>query len=177
MTVEETEKILTLLQVEYPNSFSRLDERMMLAKRNLWAKEFQTDPFTVVYAAVRMCIRSGGAFAPNIGEIRQKMATLTKEEELPEQAAWAMVSRACSNGIYHFKEEYDKLPSDVQQAVGGAEQIRLWAMMDADTVQSVVASNFMRAYRTQKTRSKELALLPPEVRELLGEVKQIGDGA
>lgn len=176
MTVEETEKILTLLQVEYPNSFSRLDERMMLAKRNLWAKEFQADPFTVVYAAVRMCIRSGGAFAPNIGEIRQKMATLTKEEELPEQAAWAMVSKACSNGIYHFKEEFDKLPEDVQQAVGGAEQIRLWAMMDAETVQSVVASNFMRAYRTQKTRSKELALLPQEVRELLGEVKQIGDG-
>lgn len=177
MTVEETEKILTLLQVEYPNSFSRLDERMMLAKRNLWAKEFEPDPFMTVYAAVRMCIRSGGAFAPNIGEIRQKMATLTKEEELPEQAAWALVSKACSNGIYHFKEEFDALPEDVQQAVGGAEQIRLWAMMDADTVQSVVASNFMRAYRTQKTRSKELALLPPEVLELLGEVKQIGDGA
>lgn len=177
MTVEETEKILTLLQVEYPNSFIRLDERMMLAKRNLWAKEFERDQFTVVYAAVRMCIRSGGAFAPNIGEIRQKMAVLAKEEELPEQAAWAMVSKACSNGIYHFKEEYAALPEDVQQAVGGAEQIRLWAMMDADTVQSVVASNFMRAYRTQKTRSKELALLPPEVLELLGEVKQIGDGA
>ena len=176
MTVEETEKILTLLQVEYPNSFSRLDERMMLAKRNLWAKEFEPDQFMTVYAAVRMCIRSGGAFAPNIGEIRQKMAVLTKQEELPEQTAWAMVSKACSNGIYHFKEEFDKLPEDVQQAVGGAEQIRLWAMMDADTVQSVVASNFMRAYRTKRTRSKELALLPPEVRELLGEVKQIGDG-
>lgn len=176
MTVEETEKILTLLQVEYPNSFIHLDDRMKLAKRNLWAKEFEPDPFMTVYAAVRMCIRSGGAFAPNIGEIRQKMAVLTKEEELPEQAAWAMVSKACSNGIYHFKEEFDKLPEDVQQAVGGAEQIRLWAMMGADTVQSVVASNFMRAYRTQRTRSKELALLPPEVRELLGEVKKIGDG-
>lgn len=171
MTVENTEKILTLLQAEYPHSFSGLDERMMLLKRNLWCKEFENDPFEIVYAAVRMCIRSGSAFAPGIGEIRQKMAVLTEDgQELPEQMAWALVSKACANGLHHSKEEFAALPEEVQRAVGGPEQLRLWAAMDAETVQSVVASNFMRAFRTQKTREKELALLPPEVRQMLGGV-------
>ena len=49
--------------------------------------------------------------------------------------------------------------------------------MDAETVNSVVASNFMRNYRTQQTRDHQLALLPPEMRALIGSVnlKQIGD--
>ena len=178
MTPEQVDKILTVLQAEYPNSFSNMDERLMALKRNLWVKEFAADDFNLVFAAIRVCMKTGGAFAPNIGEIRQKMAMFTEETELPEHTAWAMVQKACQNGIYGYKKEFAKLPEAVQRAVGAPEQLRAWAMMDAETVNSVVASNFMRNYRTQQTRDHQLSLLPPEMRAMIGGVaagmKQIG---
>lgn len=181
MTDKQVDELLTLLQAEYPNSFSSLDERMMAVKRNLWIKEFSADDKTLVYTAVRLFMKSGGAFAPTIGEIRQKMAALTTvEAEIPEQTAWALVSKACANGLYRYKEEFAKLPPEVQRAVGAPEQLKAWAAMDADTVGSVVASNFMRNYRSQQTRERELAVLPPEMRQMIGNIadsmKKIGDG-
>jgi hypothetical protein len=139
----------------------------MKLKLNLWEREFAADDYRVVYAAVRLFMKSGGAFSPTIGELREKMASFTEDEELPEQAAWAMVAKACANGLYGYQKEFAKLPEAVQRAVGAPEQLKAWAAMDAETVSSVVASNFMRNYRAQAARDREAAMLPPEYREKL----------
>lgn len=159
--------LLTMLQTEYPNSFVNMDDRMRKLKIELWEKEFANDDLNVVYAAIRTYMRSPERFAPTIGQIREKMDMLTQPEQLSELAAWALVSKACANGYYGYKEEYEKLPPGVQQAVGRPEQLKEWSQMDADTVQSVVASNFMRSYRTMKQRNKDLSMMPSEVREML----------
>ena len=78
-----------------------------------------------------------------------------------------MVSKALHNGIYGYKDEFDKLPPTVQAAVGRAEQLREWAVMDIGEVESVVASNFMRSFKTIQKRERETAMIPPDVRELL----------
>lgn len=162
--------LITILQSEYPNSFVNYDERLLKLKTELWEKEFANDDLNVVYAAIRTYMRSPERFAPTIGQIREKMEMLTAPEQLSELAAWALVSKACTNGYYGYREEYEKLPPEVQQAVGRPEQLKEWAEMDADTVQSVVASNFMRSYRTMKQRNKELAMIPAEIREMLSGV-------
>ena len=168
MTFEQTRDILTLLQVEYPQSFAKMDGRMMQAKLKLWAKEFEADDYRAVYAAVRAIMSAGNReFAPNIANIREKLYSYSERGELTEAQAWALVSRACSNGIYGYEKEFAKLPPPVQKAVGRAEQLREWAMMDSETVQSVVASNFMRSYKIIAQRERELEKIPPAVRELL----------
>ena len=163
-------KILTLIQVEYPNSFSNMDERMMAAKEELWRKEFSDDDLTLVYAAVRLYMKGPERFAPSIGQIRQKMQTLVQPTQLTEQEAWNLVSRACQNGIYGYKREFEKLPPEVQRAVGTPEQIREWAKMPADTVQTVIASNFMRSFSARQKRDQELSMLPESVREKISSV-------
>ena len=85
------------------------------------------------------------------------------EDELSEGQAWALVEKATRNGGYGYKEEFDKLPPIVQKAVGSPSQIHEWAMMDSDTVKSVVASNFMRSYKIMLKREKEMALIPVDV--------------
>lgn len=167
MTFDQTKEILTMLQVEYPQSFSKLDYRQMQAKLQLWAEEFAQDDYRLVSAAVRVLIRSNREFAPNIGQIREKMHQLSNPGALTETEAWALVSKACRNGTYGHKEEFAKLPPDVQAAVGSSEMLKQWATMDADEVESVVASNFMRSYKINVKRKQEMALVPPEVRELL----------
>lgn len=172
-------KLLTLLQSEYPSSFTGMDARTMRLKTELWEREFAKDDINLVYAAIRAYMESPERFAPSIGQVREKMRLLTQKESLSEQAAWALVSRACRNGLYGYQKEFDKLPAEVQRAVGVPEQLRAWAAMDADTLESVVASNFMRSYRAQTAKDKEIAMLPQEVRQMLGGIsegmKLIGD--
>jgi len=168
MTFDETNNILTLLQTEYPQSFSKMDDRAMAMKLKLWASEFQYDDYKAVYAVVRAIISAGGReFAPNIGTIREKLRSFSADGELTENEAWARVSRAISNGIYGYEKEYAALPPQIQKAVGEPEQLKRWAVMPVDEVQSVVASNFQRSYRAVAQRERELALIPPDVRELL----------
>ena len=169
MTGEETRTILTLLQTEYPQSFAKMDDRQMAMKLKLWASEFQYDDYKAVYAMGRAIMSAGNReFAPNIGQIREKMRLLTEPEELTDAKAWAMVSRACANGLYGYQTEFDRLPPEIQQAIGAPEQLKEWAAMDAETVQSVVASNFRKSFRVQQARKKELEMLPPEIRRTLG---------
>ena len=175
MTPNDVSKILTLIQSEYPHSFDKLDERQMALKAELWEKEFAADPLELVYTAVRMLFESGIQFAPNIGDIRKKMQMITAEAGMTEQEAWALVSRATRNSAYNSVKEFNKLPPEVQQAVGTPDQLKAWAMMDAETVESVVASNFMRSFKAVSERRKELALYPQALRDTISKY-QIGEG-
>ena len=161
------QKIMTILQSEYPQSFSNMDARMMTLKMEIWEREFSADNPNLVYAAIRTYMRTPERFAPSIGQVREIMNSLTAGEELPEQTAWAMVSAACRNGLYGYNAEFEKLPPDVQAAVGAPEQLKAWAMMDSDTVESVVASNFMRNFKANKARDKARAALPPEMQNIV----------
>jgi len=168
VTGKETREILTLLETEYPQSFSRMDDRQKAMKLKLWATEFQHDDYRAVYAVVRSIISAGAReFAPNIGVIREKLRSFSVGGEMTENEAWSLVSRAIHNGIYGYMEEYAKLPPAVQKAVGEPEQLKRWAVMDEGEVQSVVASNFQRSYREIAARERELAKIPEDVRSLL----------
>ena len=169
MTTDETTKILATLKAAYPHSFRDLTRRDAEAMIDLWTVMFDADGYEEVNAAVIALIatRTVG-FSPTVGEVKEKLRSLMEVPALSEQDAWALVAKACANGLYGYRKEFEKLPPEVQSAVGAPEQLREWAKMDVETVQSVVASNFMRSYRTMQARAKETALLPPAIRSLIG---------
>ena len=180
MTKRDVVGIMAILQTAYPSYYAKQTDQQRMEAVNLWAELFADDNAQLVAAAVKTIIVGGGAFPPSIGEIKNKMHDLTTPSEISETEAWAMVSKACANGIYGYEEEFAKLPPTVQAAVGRPEQLREWAQMDVETVQSVVASNFMRGYKTAQRREKEAAMIPESVRTLLegvGGKMMIGDGA
>lgn len=160
------EKVLTFIQSEYPHCFMGMDARTMKLKIKLWEKEFQDVDINLVYAAMRIYMKRMERYAPGIGQIREILQSLLSDGEISETEAWALVSKAASRGTY-YQEEFAKLPPIVQKAVGRAEQLYKWGQMDAETVESVVASNFMRSFRAIQKREKENALLPPNIRQQL----------
>ena len=179
MNRKDIKGLLALLQTEYPQSFNALTEKQMEAKANLWAEMLADYDGRIVMAAVKTLMAENRAFAPTIGEIQTRVREITATNELSEAEAWALVSKACANGSYGYMEEYAKLPPEVQAAVGSAEQLREWAKMDEETVQSVVASNFMRSYKVAKKRAEFMAALPEGVKNLLTEAterKRLGSG-
>lgn len=168
MKIEETLKILSTLQTAYPAFYAKKTEEELIDAAKLWSIMFRDESYEAVSAAVYAIIATQvEGYPPTIGAVKEKIYSLTKKEELTEQGAWALVSKACQNGTYGYKKEFDKLPPEIQKAVGTPEQIREWASMDADTVQSVVASNFMRNYRTVIQRKEEAEKIPYESRLML----------
>lgn len=167
----ETAAILALLQLEYPASFKNFTEADIEAKVNSWALQFADENYEEVAAAVQALIatRTVG-YAPVIGEIREKLTLLREPTPRNDQEAWALVAKACRNGIYGYKREFSRLPPDVQAAVGCPEQLREWAMVDTDTLQTVVASNFMRGFRAAQQRNQEFSKLPASVKKMISDI-------
>ena len=168
MNNSEIKQILSILRAAYPHSFkdlTRADAETMIA---LWERQFAEEDARTVTAAVESLIscRTAG-YTPTIGEVKEQIHKLRTTEELDAASAWAMVAKACRNGIYGYRKEFEKLPPMVQAAVGAPEQLREWAMMDAEVVQSVIASNFQKTYRITQQRQKELTMLPAEVRRMI----------
>ena len=105
------------------------------------------------------------------------MRKLMQDDDLSEMEAWAKISAACRNGIYGAQEEFDKLSPTLQRIVGSPQQLSEWALLDADSLQSVVASNIQRSFRTVQQREREQAKLPQEVQALLQSIRMgaVGD--
>ena len=168
MTTAETKMILATLRAAYPNFYAGMGKDDLYAIVNLWAAQFEQYDGNVVYAALQALISTKvEGYPPTIGAVKEQIGKLFASDQLNESEAWALVSRACSRGIYESVEEFNKLPPSVQKAVGRPDQLKAWAMMDEETVQSVIASNFKRTYRVIAEREKEMQLLPSAVRNYI----------
>lgn len=166
MTKKEAALIIAIMQTNYPDSFSGKSDTMVQGTVSLWAEMFADEPFEQVSAAVKAYIATDeNKWMPNVGQIKKAM--YAQRGELTEGEAWQLVNKALKNGYYGAAQEFTKLPPLVQKAVGAPSQLRDWSLMDTDTVQSVVASNFMRCYRIMQARDDEDRRLPAHIKDVL----------
>ena len=172
MTRQEVKEMLMVLQAAYPN-YNPQDKTIAV---NTWYDMLCGYPAEKVNAAVKAYILSDtSGFAPSIGQIVEKMQLFceTETRELNEMAAWQLVLRAMRNSIYHAEEEFTKWPPVVQKAVVSPGQLREWAMSeDVDgTWMNVTQSNFMRTYRVEVARDKEMQKLSPDILKLISKTQ------
>lgn len=182
MTRDETIKILMIIQAAYPN-YKPPDKTVAV---NVWSEMLSDIPYEQVSVAVKAYIQTDtSGFAPSIGNIREKVQFIfSEEDDLNENAAWAIVWRAICNSGYHAEEEYNKLPPAVQRAVGSPRQLREWGLMENIDGKSIVVlqSNFQRVFRIEKEREKERKKLSQNIVRLMdtikgGGISQNGQGA
>ena len=168
MTRDEMVAVMGVLRTAYPTFYKDMTRQAALDALALWTEMFADDDPRTVSSAVKALIttRKEG-YPPTIGEVKAKIAEVTLPKEMTELEAWSLVEMACRNGLHGAGEEFEKLPPLIQKAVGSPNQLREWAMMDADTVKSVVASNFMRSFKVYQKRERETAMLPEDVKAML----------
>ena len=168
MTRQETATIMDILAAAYPRFYTGADAPNPVQTLNLWATMFADDPVEVVAMAVKAFIASDKkGFPPHIGAIKDAIVKLKTPDAMTEQEAWELVRRATSNSNYGAKDEFEKLPPVVRRLVGSQNQLREWAMMDSDTLNSVVASNFQRSYKARAASEREYLALPSDVRNAM----------
>ena len=168
MTKREVAELMTVLQANYPDSFRGQSDAVVAAKITLWHDFFKDYPKQVVSAAAKAFMATDTkGFMPNVGQINEQIQRLKSTEDMTSGEAWALVSKALRNSTYGSEEEFAKLPPDIQRAVGSPSQLREWALMDAETVESVIASNFQRSFRVRQERNKDFEKLPGDVRNVI----------
>ena len=134
---------------------------------DVWQMMLSDYDYNLVAMALKAYILSDtSGFAPSIGQLVGKIQTLTKPQELNEMEAWALVCDALKNCGYNYAEEYAKLPPLIQKAVGLPSQLQTWALTE-NLNKDVVGSNFMRCYRIEVERQKEISKMPQNVRQML----------
>lgn len=174
MDRSETLRILAVLKAAYPNFYKDMNRGEGEGIVSLWTEMFSDEPYQLVAAAVKALITSSpNPFPPVIGQVKEKMQQLTKPDVMTEQEAWNRVFVCLNRCGYNYVEEFDRLPQDIKQVVSSPSQLHEWAMMDTPTLQSVVASNFMRSYRARAAANREYMRLPSDVREF---VSRLGTG-
>lgn len=167
MTIQETGIIMDILSTAYPMFYAgneAPDPRKVMA---LWASMFANDPVDLVAAAVKALIATDTkGFPPHIGAVKEKLRQITEKQQASPAEAWAVVWRAVQRSSYNSRREFEKLPDELKRLVGSPEQLKAWAQMDADTVQSVIGSNFQRSYQARAKQDADFRALPEDVKKL-----------
>lgn len=170
MTYDETLKIFAVLKANYANFFKNMSRVDAEAQVSLWAEMFADTPYEMVGMAVKTYIATDvDGYPPNVGRIKKELMRLTEKEQMTEQEAVSLIMKATRNGLYGAKEEFEKLPPVLQRLAGSPEQIRVWARMPVDELQTVVASNLMRSYRAIAKKEEEYQALPSSIKSLLSQ--------
>ena len=163
MTEKEVRQLLAMTQAVYPNYNPPSRE----AAVNAWLMCLSEYDHNVVMAAFKAYMTTNtSGFAPAPGQLIEILQTLTQPSELNELEAWSIVRKALRNCGYNAEQEFAKLPTVVQKAVGTPQQLKIWAC-DSEFNENVVSSNFIKTYRTEVKRATELNKMPENVRKLI----------
>jgi len=165
MTLKETGQVMAILKAAFPSWARGLDETEALATVKLWAELFADDPAEEVLAAVKALISSQKeGFPPTIGAVKARLDKLRTGNAMTDEQAWRLIYKAICNSAHNSGGEFSALPPELQRLVGSPNQLRDWSQMDAETVNSVVASNVQRAYRTRAESEREIRALPQSLK-------------
>ncbi len=166
MNKSETAQIIMILKHTYPNWAKSMNDQEIVTMVNVWQDMLSEYDFKVVQVAVKAFIASS-KWPPSISEVIDKVKFIQSggQREMTEQQAWSLISKAISNSTYNAEKEFEALPKQLQDVIRTPQQLKNWALMDLDTVQSVVSSNFMRSYRAVVKNDKEYEALPGEIKQ------------
>lgn len=157
MKFEEVKDILTILRVNYPNTFRNMEKEDMKAYLNLWAEAFKEDPAEMVVKAVKSIIYADTReFAPNIGQVKSEMFKFYKDAQTDVNDAWQIVLRNAKCDIAQARKNYEALPANIQKVISPAFLSEL-GYSNVDQV-GYKRNEFERKYNMVLEREKELFL-------------------
>ncbi len=164
MTRDETKKIVMIIVSTYPN-WHPADMSFTV---DTWTSVLESFTYQQIAAALKAFILSDtSGFAPSVGQLIGLLDKVGNGQELSEMEAWSLVSNALRRSTYYAESEFEKLPEIVQKAVGSPSMLRNWAQTDMQSVENVVQSNFMRTYRQELAKSREMRKIPRNILAIL----------
>ena len=185
MTKQETTQILALLNAAYPAFYSKMSRMEIDGVVALWAEMFVDDDFGLVKYALKERIATHTGYPPDIAALKTKIAEVTQAatDKPTHEELWQKLKAAASNGYYNARAEFEKLPPVLKRYVGSPATLREYAMIDADTFNTVNHGQFLKQIKVIEDREEYAQKMPDNVKMLISSVyqpleapKQLDDG-
>lgn len=172
MTRDEIKKILRVIEV----TFKTYQVENKTLETDVWYGYFKDYSYEELDAALKVYVATeNSAFAPSPSQIMGQINKLRSLNLPCEVDVWREVRPAISNGIYGAETEFEKLSPMAKRMVGDPQQLREWAMLPSEDIDTVVQSNFKSRFKAMQTRQAEISAMPMEIRQMIeSNVKQIG---
>lgn len=165
MSRKDVQELLMTVQALYPN-FNPPNKTVTINAWLMMLSEYSLQEMLIALKAYASVDKSG--FAPSTGQLISYLHEIKDEPQLNELEAWSIVYRAIRNSSYNSVDEFQKLPPVVQKAVGSPQNLRQWAI-DENFVEGIVREDFLKVYRTEVKRQKEISKMPNSIRTLIEE--------
>lgn len=168
MTKDEMTKLLAVMESVYPNHFKKINHKDTLA---IWLKLFENDNSTIITMAVRAYISTDTkGFPPVPGQIKEIAYKLTHEKEMTEGEAWQLIKKAIKKVSMYDKKKtwsaYDELPKTLRDMTSPSQLIEWAYYVPSESLETVVASNFMRAFKARQKAERDFYALPENAKKL-----------
>ena len=164
MTRDEVKKILIVIE----NTFSTFKVENKTQTINVWESFLKDYTYEAVNIALSIYIStSGSAFAPSISQL---IGMMRKPQELSapnEVDVWREVRKAIRNGNYGAETEFEKLSDTAKRMVGEPAQLREWAQLPSEDIDTIIQSNFKKRFETMQKRQAEINAMPESVKKLI----------
>ncbi|MEF9968262.1 MAG: replicative helicase loader/inhibitor [Longicatena sp.] len=154
----ETLKLLKMIQSTY-SSFKISDVDLAA---EIWQSMLVDYTPNEVANALRMHIAIS-KYPPTIADIIEQINSIKYPQIDNYEQAWAKVLKACRHT--GTLEAWSDLPEDIKSCTD-VTSLREWAVMDSEIVNTVVKSNWLKAYKQVKDRQHKYQALPNKVKQL-----------
>lgn len=164
MTREEVKKLIMIIQATYPN-WNIKNKQETLDAWDLFLADYE---FNTMMMALKTYITSADSgFAPSVSQLIS-MARKPKElTQADEGAIWREIRPCIRRGIYHAEEDFEKLSPMAKKVVGQPSQLREWAMLESEVIDSVIQSNMKSRIKDIQRRDLEISAMPIEIQAMI----------
>jgi len=161
MTTEQVSILLTLAAANFPT----LQDKDMGPTLILWREMLSDIPFEIARPAV-LKVLTTSKFFPTVAEIREAAASLTTGQAMSAIEAWGLAFAAIEQyGNYRELEAMKSLPAEVACFVKRFG----WQELCTSEEPDVIRGQFIRLWENYSKQQKEIAVLPENIRQLIGE--------
>lgn len=172
MNEQETVAIMAVLETAYPQYYKGQTTEQRRAAISLWHEMLADEETMLVVSAVKAFIATDvKGFPPSIGQVKQNIAGLKRRASgnvLTSAEAWNLVVKAVGRyGHFSADEAFNSFPPVVKRIVGSPGHFRDWCLSELSAFQTVIASNFQRAYNEIIKSDEEYELLPSSVKSVV----------
>lgn len=172
MNKKETAQLLFITKANYPKFYKNITQAEIEDMVAVWHMCLKDYEYSLAQAGLKIFLTSDReGFPPSVGQIIDCIQKITGsgEQSLTELTAWGIVYRAICNANYNADAEFGRMPDVIKKSVGSPAMLREWAQLPVREVNTVIQSNFMRAFKCVQKREKELRTMPSEIRKMIEE--------
>ena len=173
MTTSETTKLLIMINSTYPTFKVANNNHADVIK--MWS--IILEPYTcesIYQAFVSFARANTSQVTPTPAQLID-IADNLFGENTNDEVLISEIRQAIHNSAYHSAEEFARLKPLAQHAVGTPENLRAWARLDVEAIETVILSHVRRNLHAVKERKKyNDAYIPTENQVIQRTLESLG---